>query len=415
MSKLNQPAHSLICNFCEKTKKEVSKLIVSNGAAICNECIETCSGILTNEKFALRRHKSGILKTLDPKKVKKHLDEYIIGQDGAKEAISIAIINHYKRLFFPTTIEVEKSNIIIHGPTGNGKTMLAKTVAKFLEVPFVVCDATTLTEAGYIGEDATSVLERLMAVAGGDIEHAERGIIFIDEIDKIGRQADAHGSIGRDVGGEGVQQSLLKIIEGGEVKILYGDGHKEELEFNTKDILFICAGAFPDLDKIAIRNTTESSMGFGSHLHAPTDETVIPKVRDFVQYGMIPEFMGRFPITIPVFELTKEEMRLVLTQPKNNLIEQYNFYFGVDDIILDLTSTGIDAIVSITNKEKIGARGLRATLETVLQSYMFNIIEYKNANVSKITLDGDSILIGATAKLEYHEKDENELSNTIEL
>jgi len=415
MSKNIQQANMLICNFCEKAKNEVNKLIVADGAAICNECIETCSGIITNEKYTARYKKSGIFKSLDPLRVKKYLDEFIIGQDSAKEAISVAIINHYKRLFYNTTIELEKSNVLLHGPTGNGKTMLARIVAKFLEVPFVVCDATTLTEAGYIGEDSSSVIERLLMAADGDLEHAERGIIFIDEIDKIGRVADAHGSVGRDVGGEGVQQSLLKILEGGDIKVSYNDGnHKEEIDFNTKDVLFIAAGAFPDLQKIASNNANKgSTIGFASTIPDP-NQVVTPKITDFVQYGMIPEFMGRFPITIQVKELTDHEMRRVLTEPRNNLIKQYFFYFDVDGVKLEFSHDAIDAVIELTAKEKIGARGLRAIIEKVLHPHMFNLRNLKNSNVKKLTITADTVLKQQQPILEYH--DERGIENdTIEL
>jgi len=384
------PAQSptLICNFCEKTKSEVGKLIVSNGAAICNECIEVCSSILVSEKQNSRYKKNGIFKSLDPVKVKNYLDDYIIGQDSAKEVISVAVINHYKRLFYPSKIDIEKSNILLYGPTGNGKTMIAKTIAKFLEVPFVVCDATSLTEAGYIGEDVTAVLERLMVAAGGELEVAEKGIVFIDEIDKIARIGTEQGSVARDVGGEGVQQGLLKILEGTEIKVPYGEGtHKEEIEMDTRSILFIVAGAFPGLDQIAKRSVQGSSMGFGTTY--VDSKSVKTKVSDFITFGMIPEFMGRFPIVIDVEELTNEQIKRVLVEPKDSLISQMRFYFNVDEIDLQFTDEALDAIVERTLKERLGARGLRSVVETLLNPLMYKLRSFKDDGVAKITIDGN--------------------------
>jgi len=291
-------------------------------------------------------------------------------------------------LFYPSKIDIEKSNILLYGPTGNGKTMIAKTIAKFLEVPFVVCDATSLTEAGYIGEDVTAVLERLMVAAGGELEVAEKGIVFIDEIDKIARIGTEQGSVARDVGGEGVQQGLLKILEGTEIKVPYGEGtHKEEIEMDTRSILFIVAGAFPGLDQIAKRSVQGSSMGFGTTY--VDEKSVKTKVSDFITFGMIPEFMGRFPIVIDVEELTNEQIKRVLVEPKDSLISQMRFYFNVDEIDLQFTDEALDAIVERTLKERLGARGLRSVVETLLNPLMYKLRSFKDDGVAKITIDGN--------------------------
>ena len=380
--------HHLTCNFCEKSKSEVGKLIVSHDAAICNECIELCSNILTNERTAKKYNKNSV--TLNPKRIKQFLDEYVIGQDYAKETLSVAVVNHYKRLYHKTLVEVDKSNILMHGPTGSGKTLLAKSVARFLSVPFIIADATTLTEAGYVGDDANVLIERLLYEANGDVELAEQGIIFIDEIDKIARRNDAGSSIARDISGEGVQQSLLKLVEGTTCKVTFGDGHdKTDVEVDTSNILFIAAGAFAGIEQILKRNRTSTSIGFTQQ--QPKIQTAETAAQDFIDFGLIPEFVGRFPVSVNVDELSRDEFKRILTEPKNNIIEQIAFYFEVDHVKLTFSDDAIEYIVNKVCDEKLGARALKGVIERALLPYMFNIIDLHDSGVTEIQITASSL------------------------
>ena len=310
------------CNFCGKGRAEVEKLIVANDAGICNECIDLCSSILDKERLDRIKSDRKIKFALDPVRIKQYLDTYIIGQEATKRAVAVAVVNHYKRVFFKPKIEIDKSNLLIHGPTGSGKTLIARTIARYLNVPFVIADATTLTQAGYVGEDVESVIGRLLSEADNDIERCEQGIVFIDEIDKIGRKSET-ATIHRDVGGEGVQQALLKLVEGTRCKVSVNGNKKhpslETVEIDTSNILFVAGGAFDGLDKIVERRSRHSAIGFTNSRDQPDlGARIIPQ--DFVKFGMIPEFVGRFPVMVGVEALTLEDMARVLLEPKNSLI-----------------------------------------------------------------------------------------------
>lgn len=388
---------TLHCNFCGKGRNEVEKLIVANNAGICNECITLCSSILTKETNDKIRSDKKLSKTLDPVKIKQHLDEYVIGQDDAKMALAVGVVNHYKRVFLNTDLELEKSNILIHGPTGSGKTLLAKTIAKYLNVPFVIADATTLTEAGYVGEDVESVIGRLLSEADNDIERCEQGIVFIDEVDKITRKSES-ATLTRDVSGEGVQQALLKLVEGTKCRVSVSGGKKhpslDQVEIDTSKILFIAGGAFVGLDKIVERRNKGTSIGFVSNDNKINN--LQTESDDFVKFGMIPEFCGRFPIAVAIDELTVEDLVKVLLEPKNNLIAQMQFYFEVDNVELEFSPESIVSIAELAYNTKLGARGLKTILERVLMPYMYNIMELKEQGVSKIQITEDVIELNTT-------------------
>lgn len=381
------------CNFCGKGRAEVEKLIVANDAGICNECIDLCSSILDKDKLDKVKADRKIKHALDPVRIKNFLDTYIIGQEDTKRAVAVAVVNHYKRVFFKPKINIDKSNLLIYGPTGSGKTLMARTIAKYLNVPFVIADATTLTQAGYVGEDVESVIGRLLSEADNDIDRCEQGIVFIDEIDKIGRKSET-ATIHRDVGGEGVQQALLKLVEGTRCKVSVNGNKKhpslETVEIDTSNILFIAGGAFDGLDKIVERRGKQSSIGFTNSTNEPDfGSRVIPQ--DFVKYGMIPEFVGRFPVMVGVEALTLEDMARVLLEPKNSLIKQMQWLFESDDVELEFEDTAIIAIAQQAIDMGIGARGLKSILENVLMPYLYSIAQYKKKD-EKIIITEQEII-----------------------
>jgi len=381
------------CNFCGKGRAEVEKLIVANDAGICNECIDLCSNILDKERLDKVKSDRKIKFALDPVRIKNFLDTYIIGQEDTKRAVAVAVVNHYKRVFFKPKINIDKSNLLIYGPTGSGKTLMARTIARYLNVPFVIADATTLTQAGYVGEDVESVIGRLLSEADNDIDRCEQGIVFIDEIDKIGRKSET-ATIHRDVGGEGVQQALLKLVEGTRCKVSVNGNKKhpslETVEIDTSNILFIAGGAFDGLDKIVERRGKQSSIGFTNSANEPDfGSRVIPQ--DFVKYGMIPEFVGRFPVMVGVEALTLEDMARVLLEPKNSLIKQMQWLFESDDVELEFEDTAIIAIAQQAIDMGIGARGLKSILENVLMPYLYSIAQYKKKD-EKIIITEQEII-----------------------
>jgi ATP-dependent Clp protease ATP-binding subunit ClpX len=391
---MTDQVQQLHCNFCGKTRAEVEKLIVANNAGICNECIDLCSNILDKEKIDKIKTNKKINKALDPIKIKSFLDQYIVGQDQAKIALSVGVCNHYKRVFLNPKVELEKSNILFFGPSGSGKTLLAKTIAKYLDVPFVIADATTLTEAGYVGEDVESVVSRLLSEADFDVDRCQQGIIFLDEIDKIGRKSES-ASLTRDVSGEGVQQALLKLVEGTKCRVSVNGGKRhpnlDQIEIDTKNILFIAGGSFVDIDQIIRNRKNNTSIGFmGSHKTEPVNRAdVLPD--DFIRFGMIPEFTGRFPISIHVNDLTIADYKRILTEPKNSLIKQLEFYFTSDDIQFELTEQAINEVAQTAYDMKIGARGLKTVLEKKLIPLFYNIHRYKSEGVKKIQITENCI------------------------
>jgi ATP-dependent Clp protease ATP-binding subunit ClpX len=391
---MTDQVQQLHCNFCGKTRAEVEKLIVANNAGICNECIDLCSNILDKEKIDKIKTNKKINKALDPIKIKSFLDQYIVGQDEAKIALSVGVCNHYKRVFLNPKVELEKSNILFFGPSGSGKTLLAKTIAKYLDVPFVIADATTLTEAGYVGEDVESVVSRLLSEADFDVDRCQQGIIFLDEIDKIGRKSES-ASLTRDVSGEGVQQALLKLVEGTKCRVSVNGGKRhpnlDQIEIDTKNILFIAGGSFVDIDQIIRNRKNNTSIGFmGSHKTEPVNRAdVLPD--DFIRFGMIPEFTGRFPISIHVNDLTIADYKRILTEPKNSLIKQLEFYFTSDDIQFELTEQAINEVAQTAYDMKIGARGLKTVLEKKLIPLFYNIHRYKSEGVKKIQITENCI------------------------
>ena len=382
------------CNFCGKGRSEVEKLIVANDAGICNECIDLCSNILTKEQNDRIRADKKITRALDPAKIKTYLDKYIIGQDESKIALCVSLVNHYKRVFLNSAIEIEKSNLLILGPTGSGKTLMARAAARYLNVPFVIADATTLTQAGYVGEDVESVIGRLLSEAENDVDRCQQGIVFIDEIDKIGRKSES-ATITRDVSGEGVQQALLKLVEGTKCSVTVNGNKKhpsvETVEIDTTNILFIAAGAFDGLEKIMDRRRNKIGMGFNTSakVEPTSDQRVEPE--DMVQYGMIPEFIGRFPIMVRTQELLLEDLTRILIEPHNSLLKQMQFFFEADGIELDFENEALLAIAQQAHDQKTGARGLKSVMERLLMPYMFDLLTLKSSGVKKIKIMEDTV------------------------
>ena len=372
------------CDFCGKARAEVTKLIVANDAGICNECIDLCHDILEKERIDLIKTDRRIGRLLNPVKVKQFMDQYVIGQEDAKRALAVAVVNHYKRVNFKSKLEMEKSNLLMFGPTGSGKTLLAKTVARYLNVPFVIADATTLTQAGYVGEDADSLISRLLSEADNDVEKCQSGIVFIDEIDKIGRKSES-ASLTRDVSGEGVQQALLKLVEGTVVRVSAVGSKKEYVEIDTTNILFIAGGAFDGLDKIIEGRKQGNSIGFTSKpLDVSNVDRAIPK--DFMKYGMIPEFVGRFPVAVKLDPPSIETMVRILVEPKHSILAQQQFYFLADGIALEFEDAAVLAIAQQALDLGIGARGLKTVIDDVMMPIMYTIPDLKKQDIKELTI-----------------------------
>lgn len=399
------------CDFCGKSKEHVEKLIVGEHSAICNDCVDLCVSILDDEKVKKFPTET---KILNPSLVKDYLDDYIIGQDEAKIALSVAVSQHFKRINNPhNEIKLEKTNVLMLGPTGCGKTMLARKIAEYLDLPFAICDATGITEAGYVGDDVESILTRLINEADGDVEKAARGIVYIDEIDKIARKGES-ASITRDVSGEGVQQALLKMVEGSIMRIPSTGKRKhpgsDMQEIDTSSILFICGGAFVGLDKIINQRKDARSVGFHAKIVDKNDDSKVYSditTKDLIQYGLIPEFIGRFGLITNVDALTEDQLIEVLTATKNSVVQQYQYIFELDGINLEFEATALREVARKAKELKTNARGLKNIIEKTLLPYQFDAINLVGRGLTKIIVNKDTVA-GKPAVMIFDKKVNNE-------